>query len=140
MGWAVPTDFMKMALRSMKFNTRYQDFATHFPDTRNPTPETYINYQRACYPAEAIFSERSLGKSLVPIYLNPIMFAHDLCHSQIECFSLRLADPAARRGMLSILIEKTERILRLVGVIAPTPRRTIQPIVNLQSSIPACPV
>ena len=37
------------------------------------------------------------------------MFAHDLCHSQIEYFSLQLVDPTARRGMLSILIEKTER-------------------------------
>ena len=37
------------------------------------------------------------------------MFAHDLCHSQIEYFSLWLADPTAWRGMLSILIEKTER-------------------------------
>jgi len=37
------------------------------------------------------------------------MFAHDLCHSQIEYFSLRLVDPTARRGMLSILIEETER-------------------------------
>jgi len=46
------------------------------------------------------------------------MFAHDLCHSQIEYLSLRLADPTARRGILpveslrverSILIEKTER-------------------------------
>jgi hypothetical protein len=37
------------------------------------------------------------------------MFAHDLCHSQLEYFSLRLVDPAARRGMLSILVEKIER-------------------------------
>ena len=37
------------------------------------------------------------------------MFAHDLCHGQIEYFSLRLVDPAARRGRLSIKIEKTER-------------------------------
>jgi hypothetical protein len=37
------------------------------------------------------------------------MFAHDLYHSQIEYFSLRLVDPTARRGMLPILIEKTER-------------------------------
>jgi hypothetical protein len=51
------------------------------------------------------------------------MFAHDLCHRQIEYFGLRLADPAARRGMLSILIEKTER----------------SDTINLQSSIPACP-
>ena len=64
MGWAVPTDFMKMALRSMKFNTRYQDFATHFPDTRNPTPETYINYQRTCCLSVATFSGRRLGKKL----------------------------------------------------------------------------
>ena len=37
------------------------------------------------------------------------MFAHDLCHSQIEYFSPRLVDPKARRGILSSLIEKTER-------------------------------
>jgi hypothetical protein len=37
------------------------------------------------------------------------MFAHDLCHSQIEYLSLRLVDPTARRGILSILIEKTAR-------------------------------
>ena len=42
-------------------------------------------------------------------------------------------------GMLSILIEKTERSLRLVGVVAPTPRREITQIFNLKSSIPACP-
>ena len=85
---------------------RFQDFATHLPDTRNLTPETYINYRRASCPAGATFSERSLGKSLVPIYSNPIMFAKDLCHSQIEYFSLRLVDPTARRGMLSILLER----------------------------------
>jgi hypothetical protein len=71
------------------------------------------------------------------------MFAHDLCHNQVEYFSLRLrfqpvgltgrrVDPMARRGMLSIQIEKTERSLRLVGVVAPTPRRAIQQIVNIQ--------
>jgi len=38
-------------------------------------------------------------------------------------------------GMLSILIEKTERSLRLVGVVAPTPRRAKPQIFNLQSSI-----
>jgi hypothetical protein len=32
------------------------------------TPETYINDRRACCPAGAIFSERSLGKSLVPYH------------------------------------------------------------------------
>ena len=41
-------------------------------------------------PPGAYFSEPSLGKNLVPIYLNHIMFAHDLCHSQIEYFRLRL--------------------------------------------------
>ncbi len=56
------------------------------------------------------------------------MFANDLCHSQIEYFSLRLVDPTARRGMLSILIEKTKRSLRLLGVVAPTPRRAIPQI------------
>ena len=61
------------------------------------------------------------------------MFAHDLCHSQIEYFSLRLLDPAARRGILSTYIEKTERSLRLAGVVAPTPRRAIPQIFNLQS-------
>ena len=34
--------------------------------------------------------------------------------------------------MLSILIEKTERSLRLVGVVAPTPRRAIPQIFNIQ--------
>ncbi len=37
------------------------------------------------------------------------MLVHDLCHSQIEYFSLRLVDPTARRGGLSILIEKIKR-------------------------------
>ena len=46
---------------------------------------------------------------LGPIYCNPIMFMHDLCHSQIENFSIRLVDPEARRGLLSIYIEKKER-------------------------------
>jgi len=44
-------------------------------------------------------------------------------------------NPAARRGMLSIKIEKTERSPRLVGVAAPAPRRAIPQIFNLQSSI-----
>ena len=60
------------------------------------------------------------------------MFAHDLCHSQIEYFSLRLLDPTARRGIRSVLIEKTERSLRLVGVLSPAPRRAIQQIFNIQ--------
>ena len=42
-------------------------------------------------------------------------------------------------AMLSILIEKTERSLRLAGVLAPTPRRAIPQIFNRQYSIPACP-
>jgi len=67
------------------------------------------------------------------------MFAHDLGHRQIKYFSLRLVDPAARRGMLLIIIEKTERSLRLVGNLAPTPRRAIPQIFNLKYSIPACP-
>ena len=50
-----------------------------------------------------------LRKPLVPIHQNRVMFAHDLCHSQIEYLSLRLVDPTARRGILSILIKKTER-------------------------------
>ena len=49
------------------------------------------------------------------------MFAHDLYHSQINIL-----------GMLSTYIEKTERSLRLVGVVAPTPRRAIPQIFNLQ--------
>ncbi len=61
------------------------------------------------WPAGAPFSKRSLGKSLVPIYWNHLMFAQDLCHGQIEYLSLRLVDPTARRGILSILLEKTER-------------------------------
>ena len=80
------------------------------------------------------------------------MFAHDLCHSQIEYFSLRLVDPTlrpvsptgskrARRGMLSILIEKTERSLRLVGVVRLRLGERYQKssILNRQYSIPACP-
>lgn len=45
-----------------------EDPPDYFPDTRNLTPETY----KLCYccPAGATFSERSLGKSLVP-YKNP---------------------------------------------------------------------
>jgi hypothetical protein len=43
-------------------------------------------------------------------------------------------------GMYSVYFyKKTERSLRLVGVVAPTPRRAIQQIFNLQYSIPACP-
>jgi hypothetical protein len=39
-------------------------------------------------------------------------------------------------GMYSVYFyKKTERSLRLVGVVAPTPRRAIQQIFNLQSSI-----
>ena len=38
-------------------------------------------------------------------------------------------------AMLSIQIEKTERSLRLIGVVAPTARRAIQQIFNFQSSI-----
>ena len=56
-------------------------------------------------PEGATFSERSLGNSLGPIYWNHIMFAHDLCHSQIEYFSNAInlnwkdrAKPPARRG------------------------------------------
>jgi len=49
---------------------RFQDFATRLPDTRNPTPETPINYQRAYCPEGATFYERSLEKSLVPQWLN----------------------------------------------------------------------
>ena len=45
------------------------------PDTRHLKP--YISYRRACCPEGATFSERSLGKSLVHIYSNPIMFAKD---------------------------------------------------------------
>jgi hypothetical protein len=69
------------------------------------------------------------------------MFAHDLYHSQIEYFSLRLVDPTARRGMLSILIEKTERSLRLVGVVRLRlgERYHKSSILNRQYSIPACP-
>jgi hypothetical protein len=63
---------------------RCQDLAPQIPDTRNLTPET--NELRHCCPAGATSSERSLGKSLVPIYGNHIMFAHDLCHSRIEYF------------------------------------------------------
>ena len=37
------------------------------------------------------------------------MFAHDLCHSRIKYLSLRFGEPTTRRGILSILIEKTER-------------------------------
>jgi len=48
---------------------------------RSVSGETYII--RQCCPVGAPFSERSLGKSLVSIFRNPIMFAQDLCHSQI---------------------------------------------------------
>jgi hypothetical protein len=44
---------------------------------------TFVSLHSNC-PAGATFFERSLGKSLVPIYLNHIMFAHDLCYSRIE--------------------------------------------------------
>jgi hypothetical protein len=42
---------------------------------------------------------------------------------QIKCAGLNIL------GMVSIKIEKTERSLRLVGVVAPTPRRAIPQIV-----------
>ena len=47
---------------------------------------------------------RWTGTSSLPVGLhwNHIIFAHDLWHSQIEYFSLRLVDPAARRAILSI--------------------------------------
>ena len=66
--------------------------------------------------------------NLVPIYWNHIMFAHDLCHSQIEYFSLRLGDPTARRGMLSHLNRKDR-----------AKRYHKSSIFNRQYSIPACP-
>jgi len=37
------------------------------------------------------------------------MFAHDLCHSQIEYLSLRLVDPTARRGILPVESLRVER-------------------------------
>ena len=109
---------------------RFQDFATCLPYTRD-----LYKLSTCLLPFRGTFSERRVGKSLVPNYSTPIMFAHDLCHSRIEYFSLRLADPAAQRGMLSIKIEKTERSLRLVGVEAPKPRRAIQQIFNLHLSL-----
>ena len=54
-------------------------------------------------PARAWISNKS--PNLVPIYSNPIMFAKDLCHSQIEYFRNAIdlnwkdrAKPPARRG------------------------------------------
>ena len=41
--------------------------------------------------------------------------------------------------LLAFSIEKTERSLRLVGVVAPAPQRAIPQIFNRQYSIPACP-
>ena len=48
---------------------------------------------------------------------------------KIDDFRLKI------KGMLSIKIKKTQRSLRLVRVVAPTPRRAIQQFFNLQSSI-----
>ena len=59
------------------------------------------------------------------------MFAHNLCHSQIEYLSLRLVDPTARRGILSIFIEKTERH----AAQAPALRERLPQIFNFQYSI-----
>jgi len=66
----------------------FQDLAARLPDTRKLTPETYINYQRACCPAGATFSERSLGKSLVPISLVLSEFGAAFFHEPQE-FILR---------------------------------------------------
>jgi len=65
------------------------------------------------------------------------MLAHDLCDSQIEYLSLRLADPLARRGILLILIEKTERhAAQALGEAgAPTLRERLPQIFNIQYSI-----
>jgi hypothetical protein len=49
---------------------RFQDLAPQLPDTRN-----LIHLRRKTY---------KLRHCSVPIYWNHIMFAHDLCHSQIE--------------------------------------------------------
>ena len=70
-------------------------------------------------------------------HLYHIMFAHELCHSQIEYLSLRLVDPTARRGILpveslrverSILLEKTERHAAQVPVL----RERLPQIFNIQ--------
>ena len=65
------------------------------------------------------------------------MLAHDLCHSPIEFLSLRLVDPSARRGILSILIEKTERhAAQALGAAgAPALRDRVPQIFNFQYSI-----
>ena len=72
--------FWQHVVRNVWFQVsvfRFQDFATRLPDTRNLTPETYINYRCASCPSRVTFFQPSLGKSLVPIYSNLIMFAKD---------------------------------------------------------------
>ena len=84
--------------------------APQLPDTRNLTPKFY-KMRNSC-PEGATFSELSPGKSLVPIYLNHIMFAQELCYR----FKLKRQSDT-RRKRLRCAIDTT----------------------NLQSSIPACP-
>jgi hypothetical protein len=62
--------------------------------------------------------------SLVPIYSNHIMFAHDLCHSHIEYFRN------------DIDFNRKDRATRGASACA---ARAIPQIFNRQSSIPACP-
>ena len=91
------------------------------------TPETRNLYKlSACLlPIRDTFSERRLRKSLVPIYSNHIIFAHDLCHSQIEYLSNSIdlnkkdrAKPPARRGFSAYASESdnTNLQFRLVRV------------------------
>ena len=97
-----------------------------------PKPDTWhhesalLNSQRPGCPAGAIFSERSLRKSLVPIYWNHIMFAHDLCHCHIEYFrnaiDLNWKDRANRYNKSSIFnfqfrLVRVRRLLYNVGII-----------------------
>ena len=76
--------------------------------------------------------------SLVSIYWNPIMFAQNLCHSQIGYFSnsidLNWKD-RAKPPLRPVSPWSLRAGSGLVGVLAPTPRRAKPQIFNFQSSI-----
>ena len=106
-------------------NLRFQVSVFRFLWLAFLTPETYINYQCACCPARATFSECSLGKSLGPIYWNHIMFARVFSHRQIENFrnasDLNWKDKA-KPPLRPVSLRSLRAGSGLVGVVAPRPR------------------
>ncbi len=97
----------------------WKQFHSHIP-SRSPRRRIYEPEARAGLNPEPI--------SLVSIYWNHIMFAHDLCHSQIEYFSNSI--DLNRKDRASLLrrngYEGRERYHK-------------SSIFNRQYSIPACP-